>query len=174
MSNQLETFLQIWNREAEKAFTLLRALPEGSYDFRPDPGGRSIGELAWHLAEGDAYISLGVSNGRFELEAKPPGIERPRSIAALAPGYQRIHREAVARVEALTLADLGRTVTFFDGGERTIGDLLWEAILFHHIHHRGQLSALCRQAGGISPGMYGPNREDMAALRAKLAAAAPA
>jgi uncharacterized damage-inducible protein DinB len=172
--NQLETFLKIWNREAEKTIGLLRALPEDSYDFRPDAGGRSVGELAWHLAEGDAYISYGIANGRFALNERPSGIERPRSIAALAPGYERVHRESVARVETLTLADLGRTLAFFDGRDHTVGELLWEAILFHHIHHRGQLSTLCRQARGTSPGMFGPNREEMVAVRARLAAEAEA
>jgi len=35
------------------------------------------------------------------------------------------------------------------------------------IHHRGQLVMMCRLAGGTPPGIYGPNREEMAAMRAK-------
>ena len=49
----------------------------------------------------------------------------------------------------------------------TIRDILWNTMLHHIIHHRGQLSILNRLAKGVSPGMYGPNREDMMALRAK-------
>jgi uncharacterized damage-inducible protein DinB len=52
--NELEMFLSAWDREAESTLKLLRALPATQYDFRPDAGGRSMGELAWHLAEGDA------------------------------------------------------------------------------------------------------------------------
>ena len=96
--NELEMFLSTWDREAENTVKLLRALPATQYDFRPDPGGRSLGELAWHLAEGDAYISYGIDVGQFTMDAKPPNIERPRTVEALAPGYERIHREAVARV----------------------------------------------------------------------------
>lgn len=171
---ELETFLSVWNREAEKTVSMLRALPEDAYDFRPDPTGRSLGELAWHLAEGDAYMSFFVDNGKVDMGAKPPGIERPRTIAELAPGFERVHRDAVARIEKLRAEDLGRTMVFFDGSERRIGEILWEGIVFHLIHHRGQLSLLCRQANGVSPGMYGPNREEMAAMRAKMAAAASA
>lgn len=43
---------------------------------------------------------------------------------------------------------------------------LWGMIIFHGIHHRGQLSLMCRLAGGQAPGMYGPNREETAAMRA--------
>ena len=53
--NELEMFLSSWDREAANTVKLLRALPTAQYDFRPDPTGRSLGELAWHLAEGDAH-----------------------------------------------------------------------------------------------------------------------
>lgn len=99
--NELDTFLSVWAREAESTLKLLRALPLAQYDFRPDPGGRLLGELAWHLAEGDAYMSFGIEQGRFMMEAKPPNIESPRTIEALAPGYERVHREAVSRVKKL-------------------------------------------------------------------------
>ena len=59
-TNELEMFLAAWDREATNTVKLLKALPPTQYDFRPDAGGRSLGELAWHLAEGDAYMSYGI------------------------------------------------------------------------------------------------------------------
>ena len=165
MATELEMFLASWDREAESTVKLLQALPATQYDFRPDSTGRSLGELAWHLAEGDGYISYGIEQGQFTMEMRPPGIERPRSIEELAPGYERVHREAVARVRALTESDLDRTLDFFTG-PTTIREMLFTGILAHTIHHRGQLSLMNRLAGGKSPGMYGPNREEMAAMQA--------
>jgi len=170
--NELEMFLGAWERESESTLKLLRALPAAQYDFRPDAGGRSLGELAWHLAEGDAYMSYGIENGTFAMDAKPPNIERPRQVEALAPGYERIHREAVARIRKLKPEDLDRTVSFFDGRGVPIRDILWGFIISHGIHHRGQLSLMCRLAGGCAPGLYGPNREETAAMRAAAAARA--
>jgi uncharacterized damage-inducible protein DinB len=166
MNNELEAFLTFWNREANKTADLLRTLPADQYDFRPDPQARSLGELAWHLAEVDAYTTWGIEQGGFQLGLRPPGIERPRSIEVLAPGYQRVHAEAVERVGKLTPADLDRQLRHFTGNELSIRDLLWGAVLFHMIHHRGQLSILVRLAGAAVPSIYGPNREEMAALRA--------
>jgi len=166
MSNELETFINLWNYEAKKTAGLLGSLPEDQYDFRPDPQGRSLGELAWHLPELEAFTTYGIEQGTFQLGLRPPGVERPRTIDALAPGYERIHAEAVERVRHLTPADLDRTVRHFTGAERPIRELLWGAVLFHLIHHRGQLSVLCRLAGATVPSIYGPNREQMAALRA--------
>src|SRR5262245_24291799 len=161
--NELELFIKTWETEAANTVKLLEALPKTQYDFRPDPGGRSLGELAWHLAEGDAYMSFGIDRGQFAMDTRPPNIERPRAIEALAPEYQRVHDEAVARIRKLTPEDLDRTIQFFMG-PMTIRDILWNALLAHGIHHRGQLSLMCRIAGGQAPGLYGPNREEMAAM----------
>src|SRR6059058_3045991 len=105
--NELERFMALWDAEAAKTADLMRALPEDQYDFRPDAGGRSIGEMAWHLAEGDAYNSLGIEAGGFDPAGmKPPGIARPRTIAELAPGYERIHADAKERLRKLRPEDL--------------------------------------------------------------------
>ncbi len=164
--NEFETFLTTWDREAESTLKLLRALPASQYDFRPDAGGRSLGELAWHLAEGDAYMSQWVATGKFDMGSKPPNIERPRTVEALAPAYEQVHKEAVARIRHLKPEDMDRTLPFMGGNQIPIRAVLWDFVVAHGIHHRGQLSLMCRLAGGQCPGLYGPNREEMAAMRA--------
>lgn len=170
--NELDRFFTTWDREAANTAKLLRALPPTQYDFRPDAGGRSLGELAWHLAEGDAYMSAGVAAGEFKMDpnAKPPNIDRPKTVEGLAPGYELVHREAVDRLRKLKPEDLDRTVPFFTGPV-AVRDILWGFIIAHTIHHRGQLALMCRLAGGKTPGLYGPNREETPAMRAAAAAA---
>ena len=168
---EVETFRAAWNAEAQDTLRLLEALPPDQYDFRPDPKGRSIGEMAWHLSEIDACLSFGIALRRFRFEDDPPDLKRPREIKLLAPGYRRVHEQAVARLESLTDDQLEDTVTFFDGRRLTIRRVLWSELLHHLIHHRAQLVLLCRMAGGTPPGLYGPNREEMQAIRAKLATA---
>jgi len=156
--NPVETFFEVWDREAQKTTEMLKMLPPRQYDFRPDASGRSLGELAWHLAELDGYISFGVANGAFTEDAKPPNIKRPVTIDALAAGYEQIHKEARERLASLTVADLEKKIQFF-GSTQTVSALLWNVMLLHLIHHRGQLSVLIRLAGGVVPAMYGPTRE---------------
>jgi len=169
-NDELQRFHALWEFESNRTVSLLKALPEKQYDFRPDPEGRSLGEMAWHLAEIDAYMSHGIKTGSFSAGERPPGIERPRAVAELAPGYTRVHAEAKARLASLTTADLERSLQFFDGRMMTVGQILWGALLLHSTHHRGQLVLLCRLAGGKPPGLYGPNREEMAAMRARAKA----
>lgn len=172
MSDELQTFLETWDAEAKSTVAMLKSLPEGQYDFRPDPGGRSLGELAWHLAEADGYMTYGVERGGFEMGMKPPGIERPKTIPELVPGYERVHQDAVERVKKLTADDLDRKLVFFTGDTPTVRQILWVFLLHHMIHHRGQLSLMCRLAGGCSPAPYGPNREQMAKMREQMVAKA--
>jgi len=161
------SFIATWNDEAQRTLRVLQALPAGQADFRPDPQGRSIGELAWHLAEMEAFTAAAVASGRIEFGVKLPGLERPRTVAELASGYERVHAESLARVQALGPAELERRLASPMGGEVSVSEVLWVWLLHHVIHHRGQLTLMCRLAGGTPPGIYGPTREEMAAMRAR-------
>ncbi len=167
MSHEYQVFLDTLDAEAPRTIALLKALPESQYDFRPDPALRSVGELAWHLAEIEALMAHGITKGAFALGDRPAGSERPRTIAELAPGFERVHADAMAKLRALAGLDFDRPLTFFGGRTMPIRRILWDAMLHHQLHHRGQLALLCRLAGGVPPGLYGPTREEMAALRAK-------
>ena len=159
-SQEREVLLSVWGQEHERTMSVLESLPEDQYDFRPDPENRSIGEMAWHLAEGEGFITSAVSAGTFDPgNSRLPELKRPRTIAELAPAFDKVHELAVARVRGLTQEQLGASITFPDGSEPPVSDVLWTNVIFHNIHHRGQLMLLMRQAGGAVPGIYGPNRE---------------
>jgi len=160
MQNELQEFSQYWEQVAEGSIALMRALPPDQYDFRPDAGGRSLGELAWHLAEVDAYVSLGIERGEFKFDVKPPHIERPRTVEGLAAEYYVVHHEAVARITRLQPHDFDREMQYADGQLWSIRNLLWQKLLLHAIHHRGQLMLLCRLAGGVPPALFGRKREE--------------
>jgi uncharacterized damage-inducible protein DinB len=162
MRNELEDFCARWIQETSGTLALLRALPVTQYDFRPDAGGRSLGELAWHLAEVDAYVTFGIARGAFRFEVKPPHIARPKDIPQLALAFEIVHDDAVARIAELKPSDLDREIPYIDGTSVPVRDLLWRKLLLHAIHHRGQLMLLCRLAGGIPPALFGPTREHMA------------
>ena len=108
------------------------------------------------LSEIDGYIS-GASQWRSaQLQEAPPNMQRPREVRLLAPGYRRMHDDAVARLA-------GSPMRIWTGnGVRRPTDVRprrpLAPILLHLVHHRGQLSLMCRLAGGTPPGIYGPNR----------------
>jgi uncharacterized damage-inducible protein DinB len=162
-------FIAEWERESCGTVKVMQSLPAGKYDFRAIPDGRSLGELAWHLAEIENVMTYAVEIGKLDMANRPPGIERPRTIEGIAPGYEQMHRGAVARVEKLSPEDLDREVDFLGRQRLKARHILWVALLHHQIHHRGQLVLMCRMAGGVPPGLFGPTREESAALRAARA-----
>ncbi len=162
--NELATYVAAWKHEAQGTLKVLRALPEDQYEFRPDPQGWTLGGLAWHLAELDEMVSWSVANGAFDFSKKPA---RPKTVAELAPAYERVHAAAVARLEPLGPAQLERAFPSPAGGTVSVREVLWNWHLHHVIHHRGQLVLMCRLAGGTPPGLFGPTREQMEARRAK-------
>ena len=170
MKNELDHFFDTWDWEARGTANVLRAIPSDQYDFRPDPGSRSMGELAWHFAEIDGYFSRFVADGKMDWGTKYPGMERPRTVEALAPGYEKIHAEAVERLRSLKPEDLDRKMEFFDGQMLSIRQLLQGPILRHAIHHRGQLTIMLRMVGAVVPSVYGPNREQTVEMKAAAAA----
>ncbi len=164
--DELKRFLEDWDLEARKTVRLLETLPENQHDFRPWPEGRSLGELAWHLADLEGRNSWRAERGDFGPQAQPPGIEPPRDVKGLAAGYQRVHDEAHARVKRLKNSDLDRSFRLSDGTTMTLRDILWKRVLQHLIHHRGQLMLMERLAGGTPPGMYGRTMEESEQARA--------
>jgi uncharacterized damage-inducible protein DinB len=161
MHTELEEFSRCWEHQTGGTIALMRALPIDQYDFRPDAGGRSLGELAWHLAEIDAYVSLGIQHGEVRLDVKPPHIERPRTVERLAPAFRVVHDDAAARIACLQASDLDREIRDPSDQLGSIRNALWQKLLMHAVHHRGQLMILCRLAGGVPPALFGPTREEL-------------
>jgi uncharacterized damage-inducible protein DinB len=107
------------------------------------------------------------------LEPQPLVSTNPfgaRTIEALVPAFRVVHDEAVTRVARLQSPDWGREIRYADGELWSVGDLLWRKLLMHAVHHRGQLTLLCRLAGGIPPGLFGRTREETPARREPTAA----
>jgi uncharacterized damage-inducible protein DinB len=157
--HEIDQFIAVWDRESSLTRNLLQTLPQDQLDFRPDPQGRSLGELAWHLVGIEAIFSSIAKSRNFG--GPTPAGDRPRTVAELVAGYDRIHREAVERVRGIAPEDLDREFPFFGGQTISVRNVLWYPLLHHSIHHRGQLMMMVRLAGGVPSRVYGPNREEM-------------
>jgi uncharacterized damage-inducible protein DinB len=120
------------------------------------PGHRTLGRIAWHLAQ--TIVEMMAKTG---VHVSGLGEHDP------VPGTA--HEIATAyRTAAASLAERLRTEWTDDTlaeademyGERWSRGRTLDALLFHQAHHRGQLTVLMRQAGLQVPGVYGPSRDE--------------
>jgi uncharacterized damage-inducible protein DinB len=150
----------IARRKAERpAFIrVLKAIPEGRWDYRPDPKARTAAELAWLLAVEEAALVTLLDTGYVEWKDSAPPAQ-PDTIAA---AYERSSNEVNARLERLGEEAWEKNVRFMMGGgawEDVLSRMVW-GFLFDAIHHRGQLSTYLRPMGGKVPSIYGPSADD--------------
>jgi uncharacterized damage-inducible protein DinB len=158
MSN-LEFCLARRKAELPAFLKVLKAVPAGRLDYKPDPRARSAAELAWLLAAEEAALVVLLDTGTIDWKEE----KAPASADAIVAAYVTSANAVNARLEKLAEAAWTKPGRFVVGGqvawEDTVGTLVW-GFLFDAIHHRGQLSTYLRPMGGKVPAIYGPSADD--------------
>jgi uncharacterized damage-inducible protein DinB len=153
---KIEDFLGTWKYEGDATLRILDALSDASLAQRVTPDGRSLGQMAWHLA-----ITLGEMMGKtgLTIDAPPEDAPPPSKAREIRDAYAA-GRAAVAQqvMEKWTDAMLDDELQLY-GQTWKRRDVLMSLVV-HQAHHRGQMTVLMRQAGLVVPGIYGPAREE--------------
>jgi uncharacterized damage-inducible protein DinB len=151
----------IARRKAEwPAFVrVLKAVPPGRLDYRPDPKARTAAELAWMLAQEEAALVSLLETGTIEWKDTTP----PTRVEEIVAAFERDGAAVNERLERLDEAGWQKPGRFLMGGaavwEDAVGPMVW-GFLFDAIHHRGQLTTYLRPMGGKVPSVYGPSADD--------------
>ncbi|MFI5007760.1 MAG: DinB family protein [Solirubrobacterales bacterium] len=151
----------ISRRKAEMpAFVrVLKAIPQGRLDYRPDPKARTAAALAWMLAAEEAALVSLLDTGTVAWKDEPP----PASIDAIVAAFERNAAAVDERLARLDEAGWEKKGQFLMDGapawEDTVSQFVW-GFLFDEVHHRGQLSTYLRPMGSKVPSIYGPSADD--------------
>lgn len=161
MLRRIEDFQKDWAYEAESTSKILRSLTDASLAQKATPDGRSLGFLGWHLTQ-----SLGEMLGQVGLSVDGPGQDEecPTSAAALADAYENAARSVTEQVGTWNDETLLQEDNLY--GETWARGLTLFYLIAHQAHHRGQMTVLMRMAGVPVPGVYGPSKEEWAAMGA--------
>ncbi|MBP1930911.1 DinB family protein [Ammoniphilus resinae] len=160
----IEDFQKDWNLEGGLTLKVLGALTDESLKQTvSEAQQRTLGDLAWHLV-GAIPVLLGA--GGLQIDAPNYETPTPTNAAEIADSYRRMSEVAMTALkEQWTDGKLAESLSLFGFIDTTYSGLL-SMVVKHQIHHRGQMTILMRQAGVVPPGVYGPNEEESAALRA--------
>lgn len=162
MLRRIDDFQKGWAYELESTGKILNALTDASLSQKVTPDGRTLGFLAWHLTQ-----SLGEMLGLVGLKIDAPGFDKecPTSAAEIAAAYDKAAKSVADEIKKnWTDETLEQTDNMY--GDTWARGLTLFILIAHQAHHRGQMTVLMRQAGVPVPGVYGPAKEEWAAMGA--------
>ena len=162
MFRTIKDFQKAWEYEAEMTGKVLSTLTDTSLGQKVTPEGRTLGFLGWHitLTLGEMLALVGLKIDAPEQEAECPG-EASAIAAAFEKGAKSVADEVNANWNDVTLLETDEMY-----GDTWSRGLTLFYLVAHQAHHRGQMTVLMRQAGLPVPGIYGPSKEEWAAMGA--------
>jgi uncharacterized damage-inducible protein DinB len=162
MFRNIEDFQKAWKYEAEMTEKVLGTLTDASLGQKVTSEGRSLGFLGWHLT-----VTLAEMLGHVGLiiDAPEQEAECPLSAAGIAAAYEKGAKSVSDEVNANWTDETLLEEDNMYGETWSRGMTLFYFIT-HQAHHRGQMTVLMRQAGLLVPGIYGPAKEEWAAMGA--------
>jgi uncharacterized damage-inducible protein DinB len=159
MTSNLEYCRKQRKQELPKFVSVLKALPQGRLDYRPDPKARTAAELAWVLAAEEAALVSLLDTGTVQWKDEAPPARVEEIVAAYEKNATAVN-DKLARMDEAGWEKKGRfLMSEGPAWEDAIGEFVW-GFLFDAIHHRGQLSTYLRPMGGKVPAIYGPSADD--------------
>ncbi len=162
MLRKIEDFQKDWAYEAEMTGKILNTLTDASLGQKVTADGRSLGFLGWHLTQ-----TLGEMLELVGLKIDAPAIDQecPTSAAAIADAYEKAAKSVTEQINA-NWNDETLLQTDEMYGDTWARGLTLFYLIAHQAHHRGQMTVLMRLAGLPVPGVYGPAKEEWAAMGA--------
>ena len=160
MYKSINEFVADWTNESAATLKILGALTDESLSEKVYEEGRTIGYLAWHIvtAIGEMMNRTGLAVKAFDENSTEPA-----SAKEIADTYKAVAESLKEEItgkwndESLKLE-----VNMY--GEMWKNDVTLAILIRHEIHHRAQLTVMMRHAGLKVPGIYGPAREEWAAM----------
>jgi uncharacterized damage-inducible protein DinB len=160
-----DAFIEELEQEVPVTRRVLERVTDEHLDWRPHPRGRSLGELALHVATLPGGVpELGAAPSPAPAPDLSGPAPRPVRAAELVPALDRSvaqAREIVASLDDDALCSPLRLVK--DGREVFAlprGKFLRAIMLNHWYHHRGQLTVYLRALDVAVPAIYGPSADE--------------
>ncbi|MGH9309272.1 MAG: DinB family protein [Vicinamibacterales bacterium] len=158
----IDGLLQELEEEAKTTRRVLERVPGDQLSWRPHEKGRTLGELALHVAT--------VPGGVAELAAASPA-EAPRftdpipsSVSELIPALDESIAKAKRALGGMDDAAVLSTWRLMANGRELFAlpriAFLRSVMLNHWYHHRGQLTVYLRALGVAVPSIYGPSADE--------------
>jgi uncharacterized damage-inducible protein DinB len=157
------TLLTEFDHEMGTTRRLLERIPDGKFDWKPHDKSMSLGGLATHLSNLPNWGTTILNDASYDLAAGPPNLTAAASrvdVLAHFDAATATTRAALDKTDAELAAQWK-----LKRGDQEIFSLPRAAafrtfVLYHVVHHRGQLSVYLRLNDVPVPSIYGPTADE--------------
>jgi uncharacterized damage-inducible protein DinB len=105
---------------------------------------------------------LGITVDGHEMVKNNAICDPPASMAEVKAAYKKASQSLINGLKGWTDETLQQVDDMY--GQKWTRSQTLGCILFHQVHHRGEMTVLIRQAGLIPPDIYGPSKEGWAGM----------
>ncbi|MFJ7827285.1 DinB family protein [Psychrobacillus sp. NPDC096623] len=160
MIRSLEDFFADWQHESNSTLKILETLTDESLKQRVSEDGRTLGKLTWHII---TSIDEMVGRTGLQFSATPHESAQPSTTNEMVEAYKQSSDSVVKAMKEQWTDESLLVERDMYGEQWTVATVL-QILIYHQIHHRGQMTILMRQAGLPVPGMYGPSKDEWLAF----------
>jgi len=164
MSHPASAYAAELDREAASTRRLLERVPADRLSWRPHAKGRTLGQLAYHVAKIPGAMAQLARKDGHDVSTNAPEPETPGNGSDLVALLDEGVADAKALLDGLDDARAGETWTLRAGEKRIFAipriAMLRTMLLNHWIHHRGQLSVYLRFLDVPVPVIYGRSADE--------------
>lgn len=158
-----DTLLAEFDHEMGTTRRLLDRIPDAKFDWKPHEKSMTLGGLATHLSNLPNWGTTILNDASYDLAAGPPNLTQSASRADILAQFD----SAAARTRTAldkTDAELGAQWKLKRGDQELFSLPRAAAfrtfVLYHVVHHRGQLSVYLRLNDVPVPAIYGPTADE--------------
>jgi uncharacterized damage-inducible protein DinB len=159
MFRQLSDFFETWSYERESTEKMFSALRSEVFAKKENENVRTLGRLAGHIVESvtemASHLGLGIEYDNQIL--------RFDDVELLLSAYRTACNALEIQLKA-KWNDVQLTETVNMYGEQWAKGKALSSLIAHQAHHRAQMTVLMRLVGLKVPGVYGPAKEEWAAM----------
>lgn len=157
---KIDDFITDWKVESESTLRIFLSIINGSISDKVHENVRSIATLSWHMTY---YITEVSKMAGLQVDGPETHSKVPSSIEDIIDAYKNVSASLIKEVKSKwNDSSLNDIVEIF-GKKMKKGETL-SLLIMHQAHHRGQLTILIRLSGLKIPGIYGPAKEEWAAM----------
>ncbi len=142
---------------------LLERIPDEKLSWKPHAKSMSLGGLATHLSQLPHWGGTILNDAAFDLAGAPPNLQEKASRVEILAAFDGNTRQTRAWLDR-TDAELVAPWSLKRGGQEVFTMPRVAAfrsfVLYHMVHHRGQLSVYLRLNDVPVPAIYGPSADE--------------